>query len=293
MRAEAPLGAAYTSRGSQISPLEAERSFNPRNNHNFPESPREFLNVVARELPYLPLDMARLAIDYQESLWEYWELRNYLRNAKDELEGDGSPVVILRGWGGWKGFYDSTITLVRMKGLDPVIAPSDSILNLDPISSKKDQHWDFIKRVAEEKGQKVHLWGQSQGGIEGAVLYAEHPDEFEEYVADFWDWDGPKPRRVNVAVGIGYIWSHIVYGTDDFKLAGLIETINHLEKRGKVPIHTIYRESDVFLPNGEPIGVHHESKGSHTGSMVNLRHLDLVFSWMERARTDSEVIGAT
>ncbi len=146
------------------------------------------------------------------------------------------------------------------------------------MTRKKDDDWKKIKDLVQRSGHKAHGLGHSQGGMEWAILYAEHPYEFEEYVEDVWDIGGPKPKKINALVGIGYLWSQLIYGEKDFRLAKLLSNLEELERYGKVPLHSIYMKSDAIVPDGLPIGQNHEIEGSHIGGALNPRNLELVVS---------------
>jgi len=273
--------------GSSLSPLQAEQRFYRQSPQSIPDNIPDFLRLVGRELPKLPIDLASIWVDAQRSWWERQALRRELKRENPHPYGDGSAVVIIPGLGGAKWFYALTEDYIERDGNIPVTAASDSLFRFDTIESKKEKDLELIKDTAQRTGKKVHVWGQSQGGIEEMVLYAEHPYEIEDNVADFWDFSGPKPgRSVNVAVGITYLWTQLVRGGNDFRLAGLLKDLEALEFNGKVPIHTIYNSRDAFLPHGIPPGIHHESEGSHIGSLSNLEHLELAVSIMNGSYVD-------
>lgn len=288
MRAEAPSGAVYTSKGSQISPLEAERNVYPQNNHHFPENRREFLESLARELPAALIDWLSLGNDSIAGFNERNTLLRELRNGLETSKGDGSFVAVNPGFGSMEWWYDPTVDFFVRKGRIPVILAPDLIVNLKPIEKKKERHMEIIIDLHKQSGQKVHVIGDSQGGLEAAAMAVDYPKEFQESVEDVWFIGAPKPRRVNVIVGIAYLWSQLWHGANDFQLAKKLENLEELEEEGKVPFRSIYKYSDVVLRGGIPIGKHFKTGDSHIGGAVNLRHLNLIDSTWSKNGQSSE-----
>lgn len=268
------------------SPQSAEQRFYPRNNHRFPENRREFLALLMREIPALGIDCLSLVNDFTRGFWvERAQLNRELRNGLDVSGGgDGSVAVIAPGYGGTEWWYYPLEDFLERNGHTPVFLHHNSIVNDEPIAKRKERHMETIINLYKKSGRKVHFIGDSQGGLTAAAMAVDYPKDFQKSVEDVWFIGAPKPRRVNLLIGIAYLWSQMWHRENDFGLVRKLERLEEIETEGKVPFRSIYSPSDVALPEGLPIGVHFPTNGSHIGGAVNLQHLKLIVStWAERA----------
>jgi len=277
VRTESPNGVGYISQYKQDSPLHAEEQFT-RTNHRFPQSTEEFLAQLLHDVPKIAVDWLSLGNDFARGLLERERLKQAAKNGSGDFHGDGSVVFLAPGFGSMPIWYRPAVDFFEKAGYQPVSKFSNSIINLEPIGNKKREYMKMIIDLAQKSGQKVHYVGDSQGGLTAAALAVDFPKEFIQNVADVWFIGAPKPRRVNVLVGIAYLWSQLWYGGNDFKLAGKINQLDELVSDGRVSFQSIYRRRDVVLPDGLPIGKHYSTDGSHIGGAVNLKHLNLIVS---------------